>query len=269
MSEIFASCSSRNFGQFLDDNCRLKEEYKDVDVYELVEKNVDLTNLRLSFMPDFVFEHWPFDSIKRGWTKTYKFQLDFSDTIVQLDEEALKRKEIVKDRMISALKEHCPFKANFERFNSSLVDTAYETLALNMKQNYTDMNFNQGQLDEETFINALNYKIGQDLESVISDCDLAIVLSVFNNAYHTKACAVWCQIYLSGQYLDNSVIRVDERHVSIDRYLELLAEDRGLNLEESYDALKEEVLETFKTEDSFKEEVYLKFELDFSDLFED
>lgn len=257
----------RTFRQVLDDNGDLKEEYKDADVYELFEKYVDLTNLQLSFMSDFVFRHWPFDSIKRGWTETYTFEVDFSDTIIPLDEETLKRKEIIKDRILSALKENCPFRANFERFNSSLVDTAYETLALGMKQNYIKMDFNQGQFDEETFINALEYKISEDLERVITDCDLRIVLSVFNNAYDTDGCAVWCQIYLSGQYLDNSVIRVDERHVSIDQYLELLAEDRGLNLEENYDALKEEVLETFKVKESFKEEVYLKFELDFSDLF--
>ena len=127
----------RNFRQFLDDNGRLKDEYRDVDTYELIEKNVDLINLRLSFMPDFVFEHLSFDSIKRGWTKTYKFQVDFSDTIIQLDEESLKRKEIVKARLISALKDRCRshahFNANFERFNSPLADTVYETLALNMK----------------------------------------------------------------------------------------------------------------------------------------
>ena len=258
----------RTFRQVFDDNDDLKEEYRDVDVYELAEKYVDLTNLQLSFMSDFVFRHWPFDTIKRGWTSTYKFEVDFSDTIIPLDEEALKRKEIVRNRIISVLKEDCPFKANFERFNSSLVDTAYETLALGMKQNYVNMDFTQGQFDEETFINGLEYTIGENLESVIADCSLDINLDVFNNAYGTDGCAVWCQIYLSGQYLDNSVIRVDERHVSIDQYLRLLAEDRGLNLEENYDALKEEVLETFKVEDAFKEEVYLKFELDFSDLFE-
>ena len=115
----------------------------------------------------------------------------------------------------------------------------------------------------------MNYKIGEDLEHVINDCDLKIVLSVFNDAYGTDGCAVWCQIYISGQYLDNSVIEVDERHVSIDQYLELVAEDRDLTLEENYESLKEEVLETFKVKDSFKAEVYLKVELDFSDLFEE
>lgn len=253
----------------LDRDRNLKQEFRNVDVYDFFEKYADFYDIAMHLMPYLIVEKWPFDYIKRGWTKTYKFQVDFTDTIIPIDEDALKRKAIVKDRIIAALKENCPFKANFERFHSSVVENAYEMIALNIEDSDLYMDFNQGQFDEETFINALEYSIGSDLESLISDCNLYIDLDVSNSRRDSDNCKILCKILVKVKYLENSVISVDDRHVSVDQYIEMLAEDRNLDLEENYDVLKEEVLSSFEVKDSFWKNIYLKFELDFSDLFED
>ena len=251
------------------DGYSIKEEFRNMDAHEFLEKYADLESVAWHLMPYLVAEKWPFDSIKRGWTNTYKFIVDFSDTIIPIDEDTLKRKAIVKDRIIAALKENCPFKVNFERFHSQVVENAYEMIALNIKDSDLYMEFNQGQFDEESFINALAYSIGSDLESLIVDCILDIDLDVKNSRRDSDNCEILCKILIKGKYLENSVISVDDRHVPIDQYLEMLAEDRNLHLEENYDVLKEEVLESFKTEDRFWKNIYIEFELDFSDLFED
>lgn len=247
----------------------LKEEFRNVDVYELLDKHADFDDIARRLMSYLIVEKWPFDSIKRGWTKTYKFQVDFSDTIISIDEDVLKRKAIVKDRVLTALKEHCPFKSNFEKFHSPVVENTYEMIALDIKDSDSYLDFNQSQFDEETFVNALEYKVGNDLESLITDYVLDINLDVNNNRRDSENCSIVCRVFVKGKYLDNSVIDVDDRHVPIDQYLSSLAEDRSLDLEENYDILKEEILENFEAEDHFYEIIYIKFELSFSDLFED
>lgn len=251
------------------DGYSVKEEFRNMDAREFLEKYADLKSASSHFMPLLVAEKWPFDSIKRGWTKTYKFRVDFSDTIIPIDEDALKRKAIVKDRIVAALKENSPFKANFERFSSSLFETACEMIALDIYDGYSNIDLSQGQFDEETFINALEYEVGSGLERLITDYVFKVIIDVHNSRHDSNNSSVLCMVVIKGKYLDNSVIKVDDRHVPIDHYLELLAEDRNLDLEENYDILKEEVLETFGAEDHFWEITYVKFELDFSDLFED
>lgn len=251
------------------DGYSVKEEFRNMDAREFLEKYADFESISSHLMPYLIAEKWPFDSIKRGWTKTYKFQVDFSDTIILIDEDALKRKAIVKDRIISALKENCPFKSNFERFSSPLFETACEMIALDIYDGYSNIDLSQGQFDEETFINALEYEVGSGLESLITDYVFNVNIDVHNSRHDSNNSSVLCMIVIKGKYLDNSVIKVDDRHVPIDQYLELLAEDRNLDLEEDYDILKEEVLETFNVEDHFWEITYVESELDFSDLFEE
>lgn len=250
------------------DGYSVKEEFRNMNAREFLEKYADFYDIATHLMPYLVVEKWPFDSIKRGWTKTYKFKVDFSDTIIPIDEDALKRKEIVKDRIIAALKENCPFKANFDKFHSPEVENAYEMIALNVKDSSLYMDFNQGRFDEETFVNALEYAIGSDLESLLTDYVLYIDLDVINSRRDSDNCEILCKILIKGKYLENSVIKIDDRYVPIDQYIEMLAEDRNLDLEGSYDLLKEEVLENFEAEDRFWKNIYVKFELDFSDLFE-
>lgn len=142
-------------------------------------------------------------------------------------------------------------------------------IALEIKDSDSYLDFNRGQFDEETFVNALEYIVGNNLESLITDYDLDINLDVNNNMSDSGNCSIVWQVFIEGKYLDNSVIEVDDRHVPIDQYLSSLAEDRSLDLEENYDILKEEILENFEAEDHFHGNIYVRFELDFSDLFED
>ena len=103
-------------------------------------------------MPMIISKYWQFDTVKRGWTNIYEYEIDYSDAIIHLDENQLSLKEKVKDRIYSELTESFPFKINFSALETPLVDSAFEMIALSLRDadTYRDIMISEDRIDEES-----------------------------------------------------------------------------------------------------------------------
>ena len=94
-----------DYSKYFEKDGLLRNEFADLDTYDFLESNLDFDTVAKDFMPTIISKYWPFETVKRGWTNNYEYEIDYSDAIVHLDENQLSLKEKVRDRIYSALKE--------------------------------------------------------------------------------------------------------------------------------------------------------------------
>lgn len=265
------SLFSSDYSKYFDKDGLLRSEFSDLDTYDLLESNLDFDAVAREFMPMIISKYWQFDSVKRRWTHNYEYEVDYSDAIVHLDENQLSIKEKVRDRIYSALKESFPFKINFGAIETPLVDAAFEMIALRLRDSdtYQDIKISQDKLDEESFINALEYFSQIELVDYIKDCKMPITLSICSSQEDTDRYKVFCHVMVYADFFEGSVVYTDEelKSVPTEVYMRLLAEDRNLDFEENYDSLKEEVLETCHDSRFLHQTFRSELELDFEDIY--
>ena len=265
------SLFNSDYSKYFDKDGLLRNEFADLDTYEFLESNLDFDTVAKDFMPMIISKYWPFETVKRGWTKNYEYEIDYSDAIVHLDENQLSLKDKVRDRIYSELKESFPFKINFNALETPLVDATFEMIALRLRDadTYQDLAISQDKVDEESFINALEYFSQIELVDYIKDCKMPITLSICSSQEETDRYKVFCHVIVYADFFEGSVVYTDEelKSVPTETYMRLLADDRNLDFEENYDSLKEEVLETCHDSRFLHHTLRSELYLDFEDLY--
>ena len=260
-----------NYKKFFNSDGSLKNEFADLDKREFLESSLNLEVVANGFMPYAITKYWQFESVRKGWTKSYEYEIDYSDAIVHFDENLLALKEKVKDRIYSALEEACKFKVNFRSYSTSSVDTAVEAITLGLKATYMyeGLSLSQGKFDEESFMNALEYLSCSDLTKYMTNYDMRIPFAVYDALDDDSRYKIYSSITVYAEFLEGSVVYLDNysRRVSTESIMQMLAEDRNLDFEENYDLLKNEVLETYPECKLLDVASPLEVELDFSDLY--
>lgn len=257
-----------DYSKYFEKDGLLRNEFRELDTYEFLESNLDFDAVAKDFMPMIISKYWQFDTVKRGWTHNYEYEVDYSDAIVHLDENQLSIKEKVRDRIYSALKESFPFKINFSAIETPLVDAAFEMIVLRLRDTntYQDITISA---DEESFINSLEYFEQIELVDYIKDYKMPITLSICSSQEETDRYKVFCHVMVYADFFEGSVVYTGEelKSVPTESYMRLLADSRNLDFEENYDSLKEEVLETCHDSRFLHQTFRSELEIDFEDLY--
>lgn len=257
-----------DYSKYFDKDGLLRNEFADSDTYEFLELNLDFDGVAREFMPMIISKYWQFDTVKRGWTNIYEYEIDYSDAIIHLDENQLSLKEKVKDRIYSELTESFPFKINFSALETPLVDSTFEMIALRLRDADTYRNI-EISADEESFINALEYFSQIELVDCIKDYKMPITLSICSSQEETDRYKVYCHVMVYADFFDGSVVYTEEelKSVPTESYMRLLADERNLDFEENYESLRNEVLETCHDSRFLHHTLRSELEIDFEDLY--
>lgn len=257
-----------DYSKYFEKDGLLRNEFADLDTYDFLESNLDFDTVAKDFMPTIISKYWPFEIVKRGWTKNYEYEIDYSDAIVHLDENQLSLKEKVRDRIYSALKESFPFKINFETAETPLVDAAFEMITLRLRDanTYQDMKISA---DEDSFINALEYSSQIELVDCIKEYKMPIALSIYSSQEDTDRYKVFCHVTVYADFFEGSVVYTDEDLTSVptESYMRLLADSRNLDFEENYESLRNEVLESCNDSRFLHYTLRSELDLDFEDIY--
>ena len=260
-----------DYSKYFDKDGLLRNEFADLDTYEFLESNLDFNAVAKEFMPAIISKYWQFDTVKRGWTNNYEYEVDYSDAIVELNEAQLSLKEKVKDRIYSELTESFPFKINFNALETPLVDAAFEMIALRLRDadTYRDMKISEDKIDEKSFINSLEYFSQIELIDYIKEYKMPITISIYSSQEETDRYKVFCHVEVYADFFEGSVVYTEEDLTSVptEFYMKALADDRNLDLEENYESLRNEVLETCHDSRFLHHVLRSELELDFEDIY--
>lgn len=238
---------------------------------EILESSLDFDAVSKEFMPYVITKYWQLETIKRDWTKNYDYEIDYSDAVIQLNEKQLDLKEKVRDRVYSRLAEEYPFKFNFRAVETPLVDSAFEMIALRMKDDstYGRLELKQVKFEEDSLFSILeSYQISE-LIKCVERCDVSTTMSICSLGEETDLYEIYYNPVIYASYFKDSVVYISdyERFISTEDCMKLLAEDRNLDFEENYESLKNEVLENYYVSDSFCDSFPIKVEIDFEDIY--
>ena len=262
---------SSDYKKYFDKDGLLRSEFSELSTHEILESSLDFDAVVKEFMPYVITKHWQLETVKRGWTKNYEYEIDYSDAIIQLDEKQLDLKEKVRDRIYSRLAEEYPFKFNFNAVETQLVDSAFEMIALRMKDasTYGRLELKQIEFDEESLFSIFERYQMDNLISCVERCEISTTASIVSLGKDTDRYEIYYHPLIYISYFKDSVVYISEyeRFISTEDCMRMLAEDRNLDFEENYESLKNEVLENYYVNDFSRDSFPVKVEIDFEDLY--
>lgn len=263
-----ASCSMpQAFDDLFDANKNLKEEYKGRDSYELIVLTTEIEDLRRLVLYDLLEYSWPFHEISRGWTKEYKFQLDVSSAVKDENENDVRIKNLVKDRLISSLTDACPVKINFDNFSESYpIENIAETIALRLKRDIYDQNISKDKVEEEMIYEVLDYFLGEQYIYRSGNETMKIFVSSNPVDSPRDEYLIKCRISLE-VYGTTYVVRDETGRCTLDQMIDYLMYDEDRDNEEMRMRYREEIFSQFDETDYFYKSIDFKVKLDVSDLF--
>ena len=263
-----ASCSMpQAFDDLFDENKNLKEEYKGRDSYELIVLTTEVKDLRRLVLYDLIEYSWPFHEITRGWTKEYKFQLDVSSAVKDENENDVRIKNLVKDRLISSLTDACPVKINFDNFSESYpIENIAETIALRLKRDIYDQNISKDKVEEEMIYEVLDYFLGEQYIYRSGNENMKIFVSSNPVDSAKDEYLIKCRISLE-VYGTTYVVRDETGRCTLDQMIDYLMYDEDRDNEEMRMRYREEIFSQFDETDYFYKSIDFKVKLDVSDLF--
>ena len=255
------------FDDLFDENKNLKEEYKGRDSYELIVLTTEIDDLRRLVLYDLIEYSWPFHEISRGWTKEYKFQLDVSSAVKEENENDVRIKNLVKDRLISSLTDTCPVKINFDNFSESYpIENIAETIALRLKRDIYDQNISKGKVKEEMIYSVLDHFLGDHF--IYRSGNETMKIFVDSNPVDSAKdeYLIKCRISLE-VYGTTYIVRDETGRCTLDQMIDYLMYDEDRDDEEMRLRYREEIFSQFDETDYFYKSIEFKVKLDVSDLF--
>lgn len=264
-----ATCSMpQEFNDLFDENKNLKEEYKGRDSYELIVSTIEIEDLRRLVLYDLIEYSWPFHEITRGWTKEYKFQLDVTSAVKEEDENVVRIKNLVKDRLISSLTDACPVKISFDKFSeASPIENIAETIALRLKRDIYDQNISKGRVEEEMIHEVIDYFLGESYIYRSGNDNLKIYISSNPVDNAKDEYLIRCQIYVEA-YGTTYVFRDETGRCTLDQMIDYLMYDEDRDDEEMRMRYREELFSQYGETDYLYKSIDFKVKLDISDLFQ-
>lgn len=263
-----ATCSMpQAFNDLFDENKNLKEEYRGRDSYELIVRTIELKDLRRLVMYDLVEYSWPFYEFTRGWTKEYKFQLDISSAVKEVNENDVRIKNLVKDRLLSSLTDACPVEINFDNFSESYpIENIAETIALRLKRDIYDQNISKDKVDEQMIYSVLDYFLGDHY--IYRSGNETMKIFVDSNPVDSAKdeYLIKCRISLE-VYGTTYIVRDETGRCTLDQMIDYLMYDEDRDDEEMRLRYREEIFSQFDETDYFYKSIEFKVKLNVSDLF--
>lgn len=264
-----ASCSMpQAFNDLFDENKNLKEEYKGRDSYELIMLTTEIEDLRRLVLYDLIEYSWPFHEISRGWTKEYKFQLDVTSAVKEENENDVRIKNLVKERLISSLTDACPVNINFDKFSeASPIENIAETIALRLKRDIYDQNISKDNVEEEMIYEVLDHFLGERYIYRSGEENMKIFVSSNPVDGPRDEYLIKCRISLE-VYGTTYVVRDETGRCTLDQMIDYLMYDEDRDDEEMRMRYREELFSQYGETDYLYKSIDFKVKLDVSDLFQ-
>lgn len=272
MFPIMLDSRKLKFSKIFNVNGEIKDEYKDENIYDLIEKNIPLEIFRDELTrPSLLADTVPL--MNRGWSKSYKFTIDISDAIIILNESQKRSIPLIESRIREVLIEKIPRSVEIRVINNLDLSEIAENIAMHDAR--CELGLSTRIDDEDGDIETMSLRVLEERprDNIIfgtSDGVKQVVqlLKAFNRSDRLDLCRfrLFYDTTIDGQ--DNYIIVTDGHLTWLDDVVEDTLKEHRLG-EDWYDMVREEIFSRYQKTRIYKWDSEIEFDIDFSDLFED
>lgn len=258
------------FSKIFNVNGEIKDEYKDENIYDLIEKNIPLEIFRDELTrPSLLADTVPL--MNRGWSKSYKFTIDISDAIIILNESQKRLIPLIEARIREVLIEKIPRSVEIRVLNNLDLSEIAENIAMHDAR--CELALSTRIDDEDGDIETISLRVLEERprDNIIfgtSDGVKQVVqlLKAFNRSDRLDLCRfrLFYDTTIDGQ--DNYIIVTDGHLTWLDDVVEDTLKEHRLG-EDWYDMVRDEIFRTYHETSIYNWDNNIILEIDFSDLF--
>ena len=271
---ILWNSQMKKFNKICDVSGRIRDEYKHEDLYELIEEAISKDEFERCMFTRTMFVVSDIPLMNRGWSKSYKFTIDFSDAIVPLDESQKRLIPVIESRIREALIENTPKCIETRVINNLDLTEIAENIAINdprySTSAFTEIEDRDGDL-EKIALTIIEEKNHGDVIFYSSygvrqwiylrkffESDNQSSRYRFNLRYSSSA----------GGGLQDPIIHRDGHLTYLDDVIEDIMAENGLSGDYTYRRISEDLFFEYGSKDLNVYEETIELDIDFSDLFE-
>ena len=259
------------FSKICNEDGKIKDEYKDEDIYDLFEKTISREDFDHNMFTLGILE----DSLplmNRGWSKSYKFTIDISDAIMTLDESQKNAIPAIENRIREALIEKIPDSIETRVINRLDLSEIAENIAIRDARCEIGISAEIEDFDgdvEALAVKILEFRPRDNIIFGTSDGAKQIVslrksLNSGDRPDHYRL-RLYYDVTIDGR--DNHMICKDGHVMWLEDFIENAMIENQLS-EGWYDMVRDEIFRTYHETSIYNWDSNIILELDFSDLFE-
>ena len=274
MFPIMLHFDMMKFNKICDVSGRIKDEYQDENIYELIEETMSRDEFeRCMFTPKMLIDS-DVPQITRGWTKSYKFKIDISDTTASLNEDQKRVIPAIESRIREVLIENTPKCIETRVINNLDLTEIAENIAINDPRYstsvFTEIEDHDGDLEkialaiieEENHGDVIFYSSYGVRQWIylrkFFESDNQSSRYRFNLRYSSSA----------GGGLQDPIIHRDGHLMYLDDAIKDIMAENGLIGDYTYRRISEDLFFEYGSKDLNVYEETIELDIDFSDLFE-
>lgn len=271
MFPIMPHSHMKKFNKICDISGKIRDEYKDEDLYGLIEETISKDEFEHCMFTPTMLVVSDIPSMNRGWSKSYKFTIDFSDAVVPLDESQKRLIPAIESRIREVLIENTSRSLETRVINSLDLTDIAENISIHDPE--CDASIIAGIEDHDgdiekialTIIEEKNY--GDVIFASSSGAEQWIYLQKFFEPGNQSSRYRFNLRYVAK--IDGShdyILHQDGHLMPINNLIEDIMIENRLS-EDAYDSIRDEIFFKYDKRDV---RVYdeIEFDIDFSDLFE-
>lgn len=273
MFPIMLDSRMMKFNKICDVSGKIRDEYKDENIYELIEETISRDEFEYYMFTPGMFADSNVQLMNRGWSKSYKFTIDISDAIVFLNESQKKLIPAIESRIRETLIENTPKAIETRVINNLDLTDIAENIAIRDPKcetgSVTEIKDRDGDIEKIAIAIIEEKNFGDIIFGSTYGAEQWIYLQKFFEPNNQSSRYRFNLRYLArvfGPY--NYIIHKDGHLMWMNDVIEDIMIENRLS-EDSYDSIRDEIFYTYekRSVDIYDDEV--RFEIDFSDLFED
>lgn len=267
--------SKSKFKEICNENGELKEEYKDENIYELLEKCMPLETFRDDMFTRRALVGGGVPIMNRGWSKSYKFTVDISDAFVHLNESQMKSIPAIEARIREVLNEKVPRSIERRVIDQLDLDAMAENIAARDPRCetsvYTRVKVEDGDLESIALAILEEKKCGDLILGTSDGVEQDVSLEKYIRSDGSKdryRFELGFKARVSGT--SNYMFYKDGHLMWLNDVIEEIMIENRLT-EDSYDSIREELFSNYRNTLSIChwDVIGVRLSIDFSDLFED
>ena len=272
MFPIMLHSRMKKFNKICDVSGKIRDEYKDEDIYELIENVMSREEFEHGmFTPGTIIES-NLPLMNRGWTKLYKFTIDFSDAISSLNEDQKRLIPAIEARIREVLIENTPKCIETRVINNLDLTEIAENIAINDPRYaisaFTEIEDHDGDLEKIALaiIEEKNYDV------VVFDSSLGarqwIYLRKFFESDNQSSCYRFNLRYASNiGGSSDPIVHRDGHLMYLDEVIKDIMIEKRLSGDYAYRRISEDLYFEYDQKYLNVYEEAIELEIDFSDLF--
>ena len=274
MFPIMLHFDMMKFNKICDVSGRIKDEYQDENIYELIEETMSRDEFeRCMFTPKMLIDS-DVPQITRGWTKSYKFKIDISDTTASLNEDQKRVIPAIESRIREALIENTPKCIETRVINNLDLTEIAENIAINDPRYstnvFTEIEDHDGDLEKIALAIIEEENHGDVIFYSSYGARQWIYLRKFFESDNQSSRYTFNLRYAStaGGGLHDPILHKDGHLMYLDDAIKDIMAENGLSGDYTYRKISEDLFFEYGSKFLHVYEELIELDIDFSDLFE-